>query len=230
MMRENRLDLYVDGDENKRVNFVVRKLINAGYTGRNQEEVKKHVDELKELGVPAPESVPTYYLKSSMLLTDDDYYEVVDEDSTGEAEYVLLIGKDRIYVAAGSDHTDRQLEATSIPKAKQIIPNFISSSVWLLEDVIKQWDEIELRSWIGMERDTLYQEATLAAFMRPEELLERVKALLGGSLEEGTVIFSGTVGALVKGMPFSDSFEVELLDRTKRRSLLCSYNLQVLKL
>jgi 2-keto-4-pentenoate hydratase/2-oxohepta-3-ene-1,7-dioic acid hydratase in catechol pathway len=229
-MRENRLDLYVDGDKNKQVSFVVRKLINAGYTGRNQKEVKKHVDELKEMGVPAPESVPTYYLKSSMLLTTDDFYEVVDEDSTGEAEYALLIGKNRIYVAVGSDHTDRKLEITSIPKAKQLSPNFISSSVWLFEDVKEQWDEIELRSWIGRGRDTLYQEATLAAFMRPEELLERVKALLGGNLEEGTVIFSGTVGALVKGMPFSDSFEVELLDRNKNRSLTCDYNLQVLEL
>jgi hypothetical protein len=170
-MRENRLDLYVNGDKNKHVSFVVRKLINAGYTGRNQEEVKKHVEELKEIGVPAPESVPTYYLKSSMLLTTDDYYEVVDEDSTGEAEYVLLIGKDRIYVAAGSDHTDRKLEMTNIPKAKQISPNFISSYVWLFEDVKEQWDEIEMRSWIGKGRDTLYQESTLDAFMRPEELL-----------------------------------------------------------
>lgn len=229
-MRENRLDLYVNGDKNKHVSFVVRKLINAGYTGRNQEEVKKHVEELKEIGVPAPESVPTYYLKSSMLLTTDDYYEVVDEDSTGEAEYVLLIGKDRIYVAAGSDHTDRKLEMTSIPKAKQISPNFISSSVWLFEDVKEKWDEIEMRSWIGKGRDTLYQESTLDAFMRPEELLERVKALLGGNLEEGTVVFSGTVGALVKGMPFSDRFEVELLDSNKNRSLSCSYDLQVLKL
>jgi len=165
-----------------------------------------------------------------MLLTTDDFYEVVDEDSTGEAEYALLIGKNRIYVAVGSDHTDRKLEITSIPKAKQLSPNFISSSVWLFEDVKEQWDEIELRSWIGRGRDTLYQEATLAAFMRPEELLERVKALLGGNLEEGTVIFSGTVGALVKGMPFSDSFEVELLDRNKNRSLTCGYNLQVLEL
>lgn len=228
-MRENRLDLYVDGDKNKQVSFVVRKLINAGYTGRNQEEVKKHVDELKEIGVPAPESVPTYYLKSSMLLTTDDFCEVVDEDSTGEAEYVLLIGKDTIYVAAGSDHTDRKLELTNIPKAKQISPNFVSSSVWLFEDIKEQWDAIEMRSWIGEGRDTLYQESTLDAFMRPEELLERVKVLLGGSLEEGTVIFSGTVGALVKGMPFSDRFEVELLDKNKNRSLSCSYNLQVLK-
>ncbi len=229
-MRENRLDLYVDGDQDKQISFVVRKLINAGYTGRNQEEVQKHVDELKEMGVPAPETVPTYFLKSSMLLTTDDFYEVVDEDSTGEAEYVLLIGKDEIYVAVGSDHTDRELEITSIPKAKQLSPNFISSSVWLFDDLKEQWDDIELRAWIGKDRDTLYQEATLEAFMRPEELLERVTTLLGGKLEEGTVIYSGTVGALVKGMPFSDSFEVELLDKSKNRFLTCGYNLQVLKL
>jgi uncharacterized membrane protein YczE len=66
--------------------------------------------------------------------------------------------------------------------------------------------------------------------MRPEELLDRVGKLMGGKLEEGTVIFSGTVGSLVKGMPFSDHFEVELCDKSKNRSLACSYCLKILKL
>lgn len=226
---KNTLELFLNGDTSKKINFTVTKIINAGYTGRNQEEVKKHVEELKELGVPAPESVPTYYLKSPMLLTTGDSCDVVDEDSTGEAEYILLVDKENIWVAVGSDHTDRKLEITSIPKAKQICPNFISSSVWNFEDVKEQWDDIELRSWIGKDKKQLYQEATLAAFMRPEELLERVKELTGGKLEEGTVIFSGTVGALVSGAPFSERFEVELLDKSKDRSLSCCYNLQLLR-
>ena len=121
-MKENRLEFYVNGDRSQRISFVVRQIINAGYTGRNQEEVRKHVEELKQMGVPAPDSVPTYYLKSSSLLTTDNFAEVVDEDSTGEAEYVLLIGNNNIYVAVGSDHTDRKLEISSIPKAKQLCP------------------------------------------------------------------------------------------------------------
>ncbi len=229
-MKENRLEFYVNGDRSQRIGFVVRQIINAGYTGRNQEEVRKHVEELKQMGVPAPDSVPAYYLKSSSLLTTDNFAEVVDEDSTGEAEYVLLVGNNNIYVAVGSDHTDRKLEITSIPKAKQLCPNFISSAVWMFDDVKEHWDEIEMRSWIGKDRETLYQEATLAAFMRPEELLERVRVLCGGGLEEGAAIFSGTVGALVKGMPFSKHFEAELRDRKSGRSLTCGYTLQVLRL
>lgn len=227
-MKENRLEFYVNGDRSQRFGFVVRKIINAGYTGRNQEEVRRHVEELKQIGVPAPDSIPTYYLKSSSLLTTDNFTEVVDEDSTGEAEYVLLIGNNNIYVGVGSDHTDRKLEVTSIPKAKQLYPNFISSALWMFDDIKEHWDGIEIRSWIGKGRETLYQEATLIAFMRPEELLERVRMLCGGNLEEGTVIFSGTVGALVKGMPFSEHFEAELRDRNTGRLLTCGYEMQVL--
>lgn len=228
-MGENILELFIDGDLTKPIYFTVKRIINAGYTGRNQSEVQKHVEELKALGVPAPETIPTYFPKSSSLLTTAASCEVPDRDNTGEAEYVLLAAKDGIYVATGSDHTDRKLEITSIPKAKQICPNFISRGVWRLEDVREQWDEIRLRSWIGKDRGTLYQEALLSAFMRPEELLERVHKLLGG-LEEGTVIFSGTVGALISGAPFSEEFDVEMVDAKRNQVLRCLYQIKVMDL
>lgn len=227
-MANNELKLYINGDPNKPVSYVPKKIINAGYTGRNQEEVRKHIDELKVLGVPAPDNIPTYFQKSAFLLTTADYCEVIDKDSTGEAEYVLLIAKDEIYVAAGSDHTDRKLEITNIPKAKQMCPNFISRDVWKFSDVKDHWDDIILRSWIGRGRKQLYQDTKLSAFMRPEELLDRVKNLLKDGLEEGTVIFSGTVGALVEGAPFSDVFEVEIMDNQLNRTLNCLYGIRLM--
>lgn len=227
-MKENVLELFIDGKVDNPINFTVKRIINAGYTGRNQEEVRKHVEELKEMGVPAPEKVPTYYPKAAALLTTGNSCEVADEDSTGEAEYILLVGEDEIFVGAGSDHTDRKLEISSIPKAKQLCPNFISRAVWRFDDVKDHWDEIKLRSWIGKDRASLYQEASLDAFMRPEELLERVRVLLGGTLEAGTVIFSGTVGALISGMPFSDVFDMELVDEKRSQVLHCCYQVKVM--
>lgn len=227
-MIENTLELFIDGDLEKPVYYTVKKIINAGYTGRNQEEVQKHIDELKAVGVPAPDKIPTYFPKGAALLTTGQYCEVIDKDSTGEAEYVLLIAKDDIYVAVGSDHTDRKLEVGYIPKAKQMCPNFISRRVWRLEDVKEYWDDMKLSAWIGKDREQLYQDIRLDAFMRPEELLERVKALLNNGLEEGTVIFSGTVGALVEGMPFSDTFDVELKDERRNRSLNCKYEVRLI--
>lgn len=227
-MVENKLELFIDGNLEKPINYTVKKIINAGYTGRNQEEVRKHIEELKEVGVPAPDKIPTYFLKAAALMTTDNYCEVIDEDSTGEAEYILLVAKDEIYVGVGSDHTDRKLEVGNIPKAKQMCPNFISRAVWRFDDVKEQWDSLKLRSWIGKDRAQVYQDTNLDAFMKAEELMERVKVLLGGKLEEGTVIFSGTVGALIEGMPFSDVFEVELLDEKRNQTLNCCYNVQLI--
>lgn len=225
----NTLELFVDNNIETPVTFQVGKIVNAGYTGRNQEEVMKHIDELKKIGVAAPDQIPTYFLKSGDKLSTQNYCEVGDEDNTGEAEYVLLIAKDEIYVAAGSDHTDRKLEALNhIPKAKQVTPNFISRGVWKYSDVKNRWDEIQLSAWIGKNKKTLYQQTALSALMGPEELIKRVKELTGGTLEEGTVIFSGTVGALVAGAPFSDEFHVELTDEKRGQTLSCRYEIKVL--
>ncbi|NLC11120.1 MAG: DUF2848 family protein [Firmicutes bacterium] len=225
----NTLELFIDNNVDNPIYFKPKIIVNAGYTGRNQEEVMKHVEELKKIGVPAPDEIPAFFLKSGSKLTTRNCCEVVDKDNTGEAEYVLLIAKDQIYVAAGSDHTDRKLEALDqIPKAKQVTPNFMSRGVWRYEDVKDHWDEIKLTAWIGKNKQTLYQQATLSAIMDPEELMKRVEKLLGGKLEEGTVIYSGTVGALVEGMPFSEQFHVELKDEKRNQSLHCQYEIKVL--
>lgn len=227
-MRSNVLELFLNGDTSAPVLFPVRRIVNAGYTGRDQAAVQAHIDELREIGVPAPEKVPTYFLKAAALLTTDDGFEAIDCENTGEAEYVLLVAEDGLYVGVGSDHTDRGLEKTSIPKGKQMCPNFVSRNIWRYEDVKDRWDQLEMRAWIGRGRKTLYQSTALDAFMKAEDLLERVRALPGG-LEPGTVIFSGTVSALVEGYPFSDYFECELRDPATQNSLLCKYAITLME-
>lgn len=217
---ENKLELFVDGDVNQRVEFVCSKIINAGYTGRNQAEVRKHIDELKELGVPAPDSTPTYYPKPAGLLTYGPLLEVADQDNSGEAEFVLLIGEDEIYVAAGSDHTDRNLEVNStILKAKQMCANVISRGVWRLSDVEAHWDDIIIQATINGQE--LYQKGTLGAIMTPRELIARVKPLVGGDLF-GTAIYSGTVPTIGE-IRFGNKFEVTLKDPVRKQSLHCGY-------
>ena len=227
-MLDNVLELFVNGDTTAPIRFPVRRIVNAGYTGRDQAAVQAHIDELKAIGVPAPDKIPTYFPKAAALLTTDDGFEAIDRDNTGEAEYVLLVAEDGIYVGVGSDHTDRALEKTDIPKGKQMCPNFVSRSVWRFADLQADWDALELKAWIGLHRATLFQETTLAAFMTPEELMERVKALLGGALEPGTVIFSGTVSALIDGYPFADHFECELKNPATGEALVCRYAIHLM--
>ncbi|MEJ2024831.1 MAG: DUF2848 family protein [Deltaproteobacteria bacterium] len=33
-------------------------MVNAGYVGRNQDEVRRHINELAEKGIPGPKKVP----------------------------------------------------------------------------------------------------------------------------------------------------------------------------
>lgn len=220
------LELFLDGNPQNRIMFGVKRIVNAGYTGRNQEEVQKHIDELKEMGVPAPDKIPTYFPKPARLITCSDCIEAADTDNTGEAEYVLLVAGSEVFVAAGSDHTDREMEKNSILKAKQMYPNIISRAVWRLDDVLDHWDDVMLRAWVGKERKELYQEAGLSALLGPMEIMERVNLLVKGDLD-GTVIYSGTV-ATIGEIAFSDCFELELADGVRKQTLSCRYSVNLM--
>ncbi|MEM3432554.1 MAG: DUF2848 family protein [Candidatus Methanomethyliaceae archaeon] len=207
-------------------------MINAGYTGRSQESVWKHVQELAEKGVAAPKEIPTFYPVASYLILVNEEMEVVEKDNSGEAEYVLLIGNGDTYVGVGSDHTDRELERSSILKAKQICPNVVSSEVWRYADVKGHWDELVLRSWVLKNGEkTLYQEATLGELLAPEELIsiiQRRMKLGGGNALENTVIFSGTVPLRPGKILSGDGFEAELYDPIRKETLRCKYSVKFL--
>jgi hypothetical protein len=199
-------------------------MVNAGYVGRNQQEVRFHIEELKRLGVPGPISTPTLYPMASRIISQEDSIEVYGVQTSGEAEFVLLVQKEKeIYVAAGSDHTDRKLEAVGIAVSKNICPNIISRQVWSFDTILPHWDTIVLRSWVtrGGGR-SLYQEETLAAIMHPRDLLDFVRSRMEGSLED-LAIFSGTIGTLGGNLVFGDFFEVELHDPVLKDTLRLSY-------
>ncbi|MBA7612737.1 hypothetical protein ES703_19974 [subsurface metagenome] len=209
--------------------FSVRRMVNAGYVGRDREAVRRHIEELKKEGVPAPEEVPTLYPVASYLITTGDELEVVDEATSGEAEFILLLADGKTYVAAGSDHTDRNLERSSIIKAKQICPNVLSSVVWPYEEVKEVWDELVLRSWVekGGQR-ILYQKTKLASIMSAEDILSFVRSKLKDGDLEGMVIYSGTVPALGGEVIYGDGFEVELHNPQTDDSLWCKYKVKLL--
>jgi hypothetical protein len=205
-------------------------MINAGYTGRDQESIRRHIEELKKEGIPAPDSTPAAYEVISKLLYFDDQIDVVGDKTSGEAEYVLLCSDKEVYVGVGSDHTDRELESVSIIKSKQVCPNLMSNRVWNLKDVRKDWDEILLQSWVRNDQGerVLYQHAPLSAILTPEELMTFVKNRLDDGNLEGVVIFSGTVAILPKKINFGNYFGVELSNPRTGRKLSCAYTVRIL--
>lgn len=216
----NVLTFYINGDPAKSFDFEVKKVVNAGYTGRDQAAVQAHIDELKEKGIPAPEETPVYFPVFEEGVLQKETFEVLHEnDNTGEAEYALIYAEGKIFVAAANDHTDRKLEEVDIPKAKQVYPNFISRDVWPLEDVKDHWDQIVMRSWIKKDgKKILFQEGSLAGLMGPEELMERIKDVVDLKDTQGLMVFSGTMASIFS-IDYSPYFEVELEDTATKRTI-----------
>jgi len=216
-------------DKAKPLNFSVKRMINAGYSGRDQKAVREHIEELKKEGIPVPEEIPTLYPVASYLITTRDVLEVVDESTSGEAEFVLLLQGGKIYVAVGSDHTDRNLEASSIVKAKQICPNVVSSVVWPYEELKGVWDDLNLKSWVEKDGQRIsYQETKLSSIMSVEDILSFVRSKVADGDLEGMVIYSGTVPSLSGEIIYGEGFEVELHNPKTGDSLWCKYGVRLL--
>ena len=217
------LNLTLDGAD-RVVGF--DKLIMAGYTGRNQDEVRAHIEELKAHGIPAPAKVPTLFACAPELLTTAETITVLGDSTSGEAEFVLFVKGGEILVGVGSDHTDRQLEETDIPRAKQLCAKVVSREVWRLSDLVGHWDELVLRAWVGEKgAETLYQEGPLARMMTPQAILECVQENITEPLE-AAVVYSGTfavIGGHFQALPV---FTVELEDPRRRRKLHCAYRVR----
>lgn len=206
----------------------VRRVLNAGYAGRDQESVDHHIQELQRIGVPAPTSTPTLYPISDYLLTSERSIQVQHGRTSGEVEYVLFWTGDELLVTVGSDQTDRELESHSIPRAKQACPDVLANEVWRFADIEAHWDEIELRSWVEDNGErTPYQQGTLAELLRPRDWFP---VLEERSVDrEGTVFFSGTIATLPEYPIYGHTFEMELRDPVLERSITHAYQIEVLE-
>jgi len=219
------LELIVDGDGTEKLTFEVRRMINAGFTGRDSSEVQKHIDELRKCGITTSQEIPSFYPMLPDRITTSERIKVLpDSKTSGEVEYVLLLDGDNIYVTVGSDHTDRELEKHSIPMSKQIYFNVIAPKVWRYEDVKGHWDDLILRAWVEENgQRQLYQEGKLGKIIRPEELIEKVQSRVTGDLR-GIVIYSGTLPTIGGGLCFSSRFEMELIDEHVGRAIRYAYS------
>lgn len=209
------------------VEFAVRRVLIAGYTGRDTAKVQAHIAELERQGIPAPPSVPMVYRIDPSWVTTQSEILVEPRRASGEVEAGLLFpgdGLDDALVAVISDFTDREEERRSIQRSKEL-PKPLSEQVWRYRDVAAVWDEIALRSWVGTgpERQ-LYQSGKLGELLPPPALLARLKDRLGEGME-GTVLLLGTVPLLTKEFSFSEYFACEL-ETPEPAKLSCAYRVR----
>jgi len=213
--------------EEKRVDLrEIKQLVIAGWTGRNVETLEKHIRELEALGVKRPKSAPIFYRVAAALLTGAEAIEVLGEHSSGEAEFVLLALADGLWVAVGSDHTDRQAEAISVSLSKQMCAKPVGSTAWRYDEVRPHWERLVLRAYATRNgKRALYQEGSVASMRTPDDLIKRYTG--AASLPAGTGMFCGTFPVHGESGP-AERFEVELEDPVLGRRLAHAYDIKTL--
>ena len=200
----------------------IENLVIAGWTGRDEAALKKHIRELEEIGVKPPKTTPIFYRVASSLFCHSNEIQVSGPDTSGEVEFVLINENGNLRIAVGSDHTDRKAETIGVSLSKQLCAKPVSSDSWSYDEVKAHWNRLTLRSFIQENgKRVLYQEGTVDHMRSPEDLLARYP------LKSGSAMFCGTFAAK-GGIRPSSSFEMELEDPVLKRKLSHSYRIREL--
>jgi hypothetical protein len=196
-----------------------RSVILAGFTGRDRSVVTAHLEELAHLGVPVPETVPSFYSVPPHLVIQDSAVAVRHDETSGEAEIAVVeTGKERL-VTVASDHTDRVIEAQDIHASKLACPKVIAKDVWRFDDVADHWDALELRSWI--DGDELYQEGVASDLLHPDQVLA-----LAPIVPFPILLLTGTLPTIA-GIRRSVWFRAQLSDPQLDRRIEVAYRAEV---
>ena len=205
----------------------IDELVVAGWAGRDQDAIEHHVAELAAIGVPRPSRVPLYYRIAENQLTQNGSIQVVGPDSSGEVEGFVFSAQGQLYVSLASDHTDRQLETYGVAQSKQVCPKPLARMAWRYADVAGHWDDLVMRAWIEEDGErVLYQEGTLATLRTPLDLISGYTAGMD-RLPDCTGMTCGTVG-VIGGIRSASTFEMELFDPRRKRSIRHRYVVQAL--
>jgi hypothetical protein len=206
------------------VPFAPTRLVIAGWVGRDEASLRHHIEELAQIGIAPPSRTPLFYAAAASLLTLAPNLEVLGNETSGEVEPVMIIAGEQVLIGLGSDHTDRQAEAWSVPHSKQLCGKPIARDVWRFKDVAPHWDQIQIRSWIpgGREDWELYQQGEVAGLRRPDDL-----AALAGGLAPGAAMLCGTLGAIGAIRPAS-AFRMQLHDPVLGRTINHEYRINAL--
>jgi 4-hydroxyphenylacetate 3-monooxygenase len=184
------------------------RLIVAGYTGRDAEAVAAHIAELAEIGVPPPATVPAFYDLDRALLTTDAVIEVDGPNSSGEVEPVVIRHDGRHYLGVGSDHTDRELEKSSVAGSKAACPKPLGRDVVALPADLDDfdWDSVTGASDVDAEP---YQRGSLSALRHPADVLARLADALS-DVDGDLVLFGGTLPLMTGRFVFGRNWTLQL--------------------
>lgn len=200
----------------------------AGYTGRDQQSVQAHIDELQKLGVATPYDIPAMYWISPARITSHETIVVVGQETSPEVEFFLATDhNNKMYMTVASDHTDRELEAVSVGKSKQVCDKVVGDIFWDVDEVKDHWDSICLSSKVKKDGDWVpYQSGTLGAILPYQDLLDRVRS--DAPAGDSPSLFSGTVPIIGGDVVYTSSCEISFKDPVLKREITKKYNIIIL--
>lgn len=202
------------------------KLIVVGFAGKDIKKTMEHIHELEAEGIKCPKSVPVVYQCSKSLLTTADNIEVIAEKTSGEVEYLVLVRNGKYFIGIGSDHTDRDLEAVSIHKSKQVCLKPHAKDFWAYDEIKDHFDEIKLVSSQVVDGKEVDYQAGFTSDLLP---LDRIIAEVEKEVSTAnSLIFTGTV-PLKNGFKFGSWFSCKLIDEKLNREIALTYSITVIK-
>jgi hypothetical protein len=204
--------------------LAIQAVVNLGSATRDADTAVEHQQEVAKEGIHIAFDVPAprIYPMGVQTLSTADSVQVHGTRSSGEVEIVVVV-TDRVYVGVGSDHTDRDLERTSIVWSKTACSNVLAPVLWPLDEVAAEWDRFVLKSWVD---GRLYQEVGTAAFLRPEDMLRIVAERAPGIPRSGLALFGGTIVSLDKNLGFGARWEFALEDPVTGRAIRHGYDVE----
>lgn len=208
----------------EKVAFRIERLIVAGWTGRDTAGVQHHIDELAELGVAPPSTTPLFYQVSSSLLTQAPSIQVLGASTSGECEPLLVKQNGALWLGLASDHTDRDLEATSVAASKQACPKVCAPQLWELRSVVDHIEQLRLRSWIKESGDWVsYQDGDLCQILPIAQLADHLEGM------ENAAMLCGTLPA-IGGVRAATEFRAEIFDPITKKAIKLEYRTETLKI
>lgn len=229
------------GETPRTADLTIKNLIVAGWTGRDRAAMEAHIEELAELGVARPKSLPVFYRCSNTCITQIEGIQVPGSESSGEVEFLFYRGRadgsdgmgGELWVGVGSDHTERAVESVGVTISKQMCDKPVSTELWRFSDIEDHWDQLVLRSHAVIDGErVLYQEGAVTAMIHPLDLIRQYDTDFcgganGGTLPEQSAIFGGTFAA-IGGIRPASRFEMELEDPVLHRTLKKAYDIEEL--
>ncbi len=203
----------------------IKNLMVVGFSGKDVEKTMEHIHELEKEGVKCPSEVPVPYQCDPQIVTRKEVIDVIGPKTSGEAEYLILCHEGKFYIGIGSDHTDREMEAVSIHKSKQVCLKPCSVEFWDYEEVKDHLPQLRLISTQVVDGKKIdYQNGVAGDLLPFDVIIEKVQKEV--PLED-CLIYTGTV-PLLNGFRFGEQFSARLVDDQLGRELTLTYKIHVI--